>query len=45
MNLINFIVGLAAGTMIGWFASRLVEGEYKRTHRLIPGEYYTTELG
>ena len=42
MNLINFIVGLAAGTMIGWFASRLVEGEYKRTHRIIPAEYYSS---
>jgi len=44
MNLINFIVGLAAGTMIGWFASRLVDGEYRRSHRMIPAEYFSTEL-
>jgi uncharacterized membrane protein YeaQ/YmgE (transglycosylase-associated protein family) len=27
MNLIKFIVWLVAGAIIGWFASRMVEGE------------------
>jgi uncharacterized membrane protein YeaQ/YmgE (transglycosylase-associated protein family) len=31
MNLINFIVWLTAGALIGWFASRMVEVEYRRT--------------
>jgi uncharacterized membrane protein YeaQ/YmgE (transglycosylase-associated protein family) len=30
MNLINFLVWLSAGAIIGWFASRMVEAERKR---------------
>jgi uncharacterized membrane protein YeaQ/YmgE (transglycosylase-associated protein family) len=32
MNLINFIVWLSAGAIIGWFASRMIEAERKRFH-------------
>ena len=32
MNLINFIVWLSAGAVIGWFASRMVQAENRRTH-------------
>jgi hypothetical protein len=38
MNLINFIVWLTAGAVIGWFARGMVKGEYKRTHKPLPGE-------
>ena len=30
MNLINFILFLSAGAVIGWFASRLVKAENMR---------------
>jgi uncharacterized membrane protein YeaQ/YmgE (transglycosylase-associated protein family) len=30
MNLINFIVWLSAGAVIGWFASQMVQAEHKR---------------
>lgn len=30
MNLINFIVWLSAGAVIGWFASRMIEIEQRR---------------
>jgi len=33
MNLINFIVWLSAGAVIGWFASRMVQMEYKPASR------------
>jgi hypothetical protein len=33
MNLINFIVWLSAGAVIGWFASRMEMVEHKRTHK------------
>jgi hypothetical protein len=33
MNLVNFIVWLSAGAVIGWFASRMVEAEQKRIHK------------
>lgn len=29
MNLINFIVWLSAGAVIGWFASRMVQAEHR----------------
>jgi uncharacterized membrane protein YeaQ/YmgE (transglycosylase-associated protein family) len=32
MNLINFIVWLSAGAVIGWFASQMVAAERKRIH-------------
>lgn len=38
MNLINFIVWLSAGAVIGWFASRMVHVEHKLTHKLVPDE-------
>ena len=34
MNFIKFIVWLVAGAIIGWFASRMVEGE-RRDLRVI----------
>ena len=30
MNLINLIVWLSAGAVVGWFASRMVQAEHKR---------------
>jgi hypothetical protein len=30
MNLVNFIVWLSAGAVIGWFASQMVEAERKQ---------------
>lgn len=30
MNLINFIVWLSAGAVIGWFAGRMIEVEQRR---------------
>jgi hypothetical protein len=30
MNLINFIVWLTTGAVIGWFASRMVEAEQRQ---------------
>ena len=38
MNLINFIVWLSAGAVIGWFASQMVKVEHKLTHKPLPGE-------
>ena len=33
MNLINFIVWLSTGAVIGWFARRMVEVERRRSHK------------
>jgi hypothetical protein len=38
MNLINFIAWLTTGAVIGWFASRMVKAEHKRTQKPSPGE-------
>jgi hypothetical protein len=38
MNLINFIVWLSAGAVIGWFASRMVEVEHRRMHKPMADE-------
>jgi hypothetical protein len=38
MNLINFIVWLSTGAVIGWFASRMVKAEHRRTDKPSPGE-------
>lgn len=38
MNLINFIVWLSAGAVVGWFASRMIQAEQKRKFRPIPSE-------
>jgi uncharacterized membrane protein YeaQ/YmgE (transglycosylase-associated protein family) len=35
MNLINFIIWLSAGAVIGWFASRMVQAEQKQTQKQI----------
>jgi hypothetical protein len=43
MNLINLIVWLSAGAVIGWFASRMVEVERRRTHKPTPGEDRSSE--
>ena len=37
MNLINFIVWLSVGAVIGWLAVRMVKVEHKRTHKPLPG--------
>ena len=36
MNLLNFIVWLSAGAVIGWFACRMVETEKKRIRKPVP---------
>jgi uncharacterized membrane protein YeaQ/YmgE (transglycosylase-associated protein family) len=33
MNLVNFIVWLSTGAVIGWFASRMVRAERKQIHK------------
>lgn len=38
MNLINFIVWLTAGAVIGWFASRMVMVEHKHKHISLPDD-------
>lgn len=38
MNLINFIVWLSAGAVVGWFASKMVKTERKLTHKQITGK-------
>jgi len=43
MNLINFIVWLTVGAVIGWFASRMVMVEHRRTHISLPAEDYSSE--
>jgi hypothetical protein len=43
MNLINFIVWLTVGAVIGWFASRMVMIEHRRTQSSLPGEDRSSE--
>jgi len=38
MKLINFIVWLSAGAVVGWFAQRMVELEQRRTRKPVPVE-------
>lgn len=38
MNLVNFIVWLSAGAIIGWFASQMVQEENKRKRKSMPVE-------
>lgn len=33
MNLVNLVVWLSAGAVVGWFASRMVRAERKMTHK------------
>lgn len=35
MNLVNFIVWLSAGAVVGWFASRMVRAE-RKAHKSLP---------
>ena len=43
MNLINFIVWLSAGAVIGWFARGMVKVEHNWTHKPLPGEDRSSE--
>jgi hypothetical protein len=36
MNLVNFVVWLSAGAVVGWFASRMVRAERKMTNKSLP---------
>jgi hypothetical protein len=36
MKLVNFIVWLSAGAVIGWFAQWMVKAEQRRTRKPIP---------
>ena len=36
MNLINFVIWLSTGAVVGWFASRMVKAEHKQTHKPAP---------
>ena len=38
MNLVNFIVWLSTGAVIGWFASRMVKMEHRLTHKPLPDD-------
>jgi len=38
MNLLNLIVWLSAGAVIGWFARQMVEVEHRKTHKQMPVE-------
>jgi hypothetical protein len=42
-NLINFIVWLTAGAVIGWFASRMVKLENRQTAKPLPDEDLSAE--
>lgn len=45
MKLINFIVWLSAGAVVGWFASRMVQLENRRTYKLVSEEDDGSEKG
>jgi hypothetical protein len=45
MSLINSILWLSVGTVIGWQASRMVEVEHKRTPKPVPNEDRSSEKG
>ena len=38
MNLLNFLVWLSAGAIIGWFASQMVTAEHRQTQKALPDE-------
>jgi hypothetical protein len=42
-NLINFIVWLTAGAVIGWFASQMVKFENRQTAEPLPDEDRSVE--
>ena len=35
MNLLNFMIWLSAGALIGWFARQMVEAEYRKNYRSV----------
>lgn len=41
MNLVNFVVWLSAGAVVGWFASRMVRAERKMTRKSLPDKVST----
>ena len=43
MNLINFIVWLTVGAVIGWFASQMVKAEHRWTHKPMPVKVSSSE--
>ena len=43
MNLINFLVWLSAGAVIGWFARQMVEAEHRQNHKPMPDEDHSSE--
>jgi len=44
MDLINFIVWLTAGAVIGWFANQMVTGQHHRhLEKITPSEEDRTE--
>ncbi len=36
MNLINFLVWLSTGAVIGWFANQMVQAERRHIHKPLP---------
>lgn len=45
MNLVNFIVWLSAGAVIGWFASRMVRSQRDHQRRTNAGEGHKPKSG
>jgi hypothetical protein len=45
MNLLNFIVWLSTGAVIGWFANRMVTAEKRPTQKPSTGEDHSSEKG
>ncbi len=43
MNLINFIVWLSVGAVIGWFASKMVKAERRYAYKPISSEVRNTK--
>jgi hypothetical protein len=43
MNLLNFLVWLCAGAVIGWFARQMVEAEHRRIHEHMPDKDSSSE--
>jgi len=43
MKLINFIVWLSAGAVIGWFAQWMVKAEHRRTRKPMPVKVSSSE--
>lgn len=38
MKLVNFVVWLATGAVIGWFAGRIIAAEQKLSNKLSPAK-------